>query len=143
MSVKWAARWEKFLGLVKYLLAVFMILAGIATAISDLMPLGDGTLGYIYTHRWALVSLGTIFTASGLALLYGKITRSRHWIGYGLLSIFACFLFAFILNTGSSQGFDWGNAMAAVVVGALFLRWRFKTSYINPNHFVDRHGNLR
>ena len=126
---------ERVLGAFKYLVAILMMVSGFTTALSPLQPM-DGRLGYIYGHRESLIAFGVIFFLSGFALFYGKIRRSRKWTGRGLFAIFNCFLFAGILNTLALGFPSTANFVAAVVVGGLWLRWKLKVSYLNPNHFV-------
>lgn len=123
----------------KYLLAVFMIVTGIATMFSPVTPM-DGALGIVYGSRLSLVAFGTLFSFSGGSLLYGKIKRSRKWTGLGLMLIYLCFMFATFLN-GVALGWEvsawFPNLIGSLITGALYLRWRFKTAYVDPNHFVD------
>lgn len=125
---------------VKYILAIFMIIAGVATMCSPITPL-DGALGFIYTHRLALIGIGLVFSGSGLGLLIGKLTKNKCLTGRSLMAIFCCFLFASLLQ---GQAYGWGfhawipNAIAAVLVGLLWLWWRFKTHYINVHDFRNQ-----
>lgn len=139
MNKRSAALWiERGLSGFKYLLAIFMMLAGIATAISPVAPAG-GELGWLYASRHALVLYGITFFGAGFALLWGKIRKSRKWTGRGLLFIYLSFLYAAFLNVlswGLGTPSAWsGNVIAAGIVGVLYLRWRFQTEYIDPNHF--------
>lgn len=130
---------EKGLGAFKYALAVFMMYAGVATCIAPLTP-ASGSLGFLYSTRISLVIFGIIFFISGFMLFYGKVTKSRYWTGKGLLAIYLCFVFATVLNfiaTTGTAGFWMPNAIAAIITGALWLRWKFKTEYINPHHFRE------
>jgi hypothetical protein len=128
---------EYILGGFKYVLAVAMIISGPLNAFGPLTPL-DGALGFIYNSRVTLIFLGIIFTLSGLALLIGKIIKSKKWVGRGLMAIYLCFLFAAILNALAFQDMStWiGNAVLAIITGLLWLRWKFQTQYINPRHFT-------
>lgn len=136
---------ERALGAFKYFLAAIMVVEGIATMFSPLEPLG-GSFGLLYSSRIALICFGLVFVASGLTLLYGKIRKKRKWVGNGLLSIAGCFLFGALLN-GFTLGWPVGawlwNAILALIVSALYLRWRFKTEYVDPNHFVDDVDGMR
>ena len=129
----------------KYLLAIFMIVVGVYTALLPLEP-AAGQLGFIFAHRISLIAFGAAFAGSGLTLLIGKIKRSRRLTGKGLLAIYLCFVFGGILN---GMSFDWAlaswlpNILASLVVGALWLRWKMKTEYIDPKHFVDDYDELR
>ena len=134
-----AAIWERTLGAIKYLVGGYFVVAGIATAIGP----GDATvtaLKPLYTSRISLVTIGTLIALSGLILVLGKVTRSRKWTGRGLFYCYLCYLFAAILNF-IAYHYDWtfwlGNLLGAALMGALWLRWKFTTSYINPRHFKD------
>lgn len=137
METRWAILSEKALGAFKYLLSGYMMLAGIVTSLGPPVDV-SGPLTFLYTSRISLLLFGLIFFLSGLALLYGKIRKSRRWTGHGLFAIYMCFTFFAALNyVAIGELTSWiGNLIAAVVVGSLWLRWRFKTQYINPNHFI-------
>ena len=129
---------ENLISLFKYALAIFMMLIGVLTCIGPLTPM-DGALGYIYSTRASLIIFGVIFFVCGAMLLYGKVRRSRKWTGLGLFYIFICFLFATLLNAVAysfAPGYYLGNLVFTIVVGALWLRWKLKTEYINPKHFI-------
>ena len=130
----------------KYLIALFMILSGVLTAITPVEP-ASGALGVLYSSRLILVALGAIFAYCGGMLLYGKIRKSRKWTGRGLMAIYLCFVFAVLIQL-SAYGFgdpsQWvGNLIASIIIGALWLRWKFKTEYIKTNHFRDDIRHLR
>lgn len=130
---KWS---ERALSVFKYIIGGYMMLAGLVTPFSA----DEGTtLGWIYSNPYSLTVLGIIVFVSGAMLVYGKIRKSKLWTGRGLMWIFMCFLFAAILNFVAYEG-DWtywlGNLFAAIITGALWLRWKNKTEYINPKHFV-------
>lgn len=133
-----ALLWEYALGAFKWLLALFMILEGFATMFSPVTPL-DGRLGWLYSSRLTLIIFGFIFLASGLMLLWGKIRRSKKWVGHGLLAIYLCFLFATLIQFVARPNVVieyLPNLIGSLVIGALWLRWKMKTKYINPKHFV-------
>ena len=122
----------------KYLLSVMMMGSGILTTIAPITQV-DGALGFIYSTRISLVFFGIIFFICGLILLCGKIRKSKKWTGKGLLYIYLCFLFATLINMAAFGFFPvghWiGNLIFAIITGLLWLRWKFKTEYVNPNHF--------
>lgn len=116
-----------------------MIISGITTAFGPLTQM-NGAFGYIYSTRITLVAFGIIFFCCGVALLYGKIRKSRKWVGRGLMSIYLCYLFATFLQGFAYHwipGFWVTNAIMTVIVGFLFLRWKFQTEYINPKNFTQ------
>jgi hypothetical protein len=142
MEQKWYFRGERVLGAFKYIIAIFMMVAGVLTPLQDLTPV-DGPLGFIYSSRLALSAFGLAFFLSGASLFYGKIAKSKKWTGNGLFAIFTCFLFSGLLETTARHVPSIGNFTSAFIVGALYLRWRFKTVYIDPNHFVDDVDTMR
>lgn len=126
---------EYGIGGFKYVIAVFMMYAGIATIVAPIEPI-SGSLGFIYNTRFFLALFGSTFFLCGLTLFMGKIRKDKTLVGYGLMSIYCCFLFFGITNCvvyGLYGGI--GNLIMAAITGALWLRWKFKTAYINPNHF--------
>ena len=100
----------------------------------------SGVLGYIYSERITLVVLGLIFSSCGAMLFYGKMRHSRKWTGRGLMCIYLCFVFAALIQ-GIAYGWHppyWvSNMIMALITGALWLRWRIKTAYIDPRHFYN------
>lgn len=136
MEQKWYFRGERALGALKYVIAFFMIVAGVLTPLQDLTPV-DGALGFIYSSRLALSLFGMAFFLSGATLLYGKLYRSKKFTGLGLLFVFVCFFFSAILETTARHTPSIGNFVCSLIVAALYLRWRMKTAYIDPNHFKE------
>ena len=116
-----------------------MTLSGIQTIFTPLTPM-SGPLGYVYSTRLTLVIFGIIILTSGLTLIIAKIRHNKRWTGRALMAIYLCYLFATLL-----QGFAfnwawdyWGvNMIMTLITGALWLRWKFKTEYINPKHFRE------
>jgi hypothetical protein len=141
MEQVWYFRGERALGVFKYMVAIFMMVAGVLTPLQQPEHVG-GTLGWLYESRLSLSLFGLIFFLSGATLFYGKMRRSKKWTGVGLFSIFACFMFAACLDTAARHTPSIGNFVCAFIMAALYLRWRFKTAYIDPNHFVDDVDNL-
>lgn len=126
---------ERLIGAFKYLVAGYMMLAGVLTPFATD---ASTTLGWIYGNPYSLAVLGLLVFVSGAILLYGKVRRSKRWTGRGLFYCCACFLFAAILNAVAYVGDPtyWvGNAVAALVMAALWLRWKLKQVYVSPNHF--------
>lgn len=130
---KWS---ERFLSVFKYLLAAYMMLAGALTPFSGV----EGTkLGFLYSNTYSLTVIGVLIFISGAMLMYGKIRRSKKWTGRGLLWIYLCFLFATILNFvafDAAVTYWLFNLIFTIITGALWLRWKNKTEYINPKHFI-------
>lgn len=145
MKNSWGLWRERLIGAFKYLMGVSMMVSGVQTAFF-LEPVQASALGWLYESRLAMVCFGVLFFVCGATLFLGKILRKRKWVGRGLMSIFCCYTFAtvlqFIVYAGDPS--QWViNAVLAVVMGLLYLRWRFKTAYINPDHFIDDAQGLR
>lgn len=119
------------LSMFKYIIALFMMYAGVATFFVPLEQ--DSRLGFIYENRVALVLFGLYFIVSGMLLFIGKIAKMRKTTGHGLFLTYNAFLFGFILNwVGLSFSHAWANLVAAVVVGGLYLRWKYHIYYYEP-----------
>jgi hypothetical protein len=130
---KWS---ERLIGAFKYVIGGYMMLAG---ALTPFQTDPSTKLGWIYSSHYSLTVLGIIVFVSGAALIYGKVRKSKKWTGKGLLWIYLCFLFATIMNFVAYAGDPtyWvGNLVAGLITAALWLRWKNKTEYINPNHFT-------
>lgn len=115
-----------------------MMYIGVATM---LMPADDGSeLGVIYNNRLALVTFGCFFFASGLTLFIGKVVKRNKTTGHGLFMIYISFLFGFIISTLES---DWNSAstnlVASLIVGALYLRWKYHIYYYDT---VDKRRKM-
>ncbi|HEY5445869.1 MAG TPA: hypothetical protein VIJ87_15650, partial [Pyrinomonadaceae bacterium] len=88
---------ERAIGAFKYLIAVYLMLAGVVTVFSHGDP-SVSALHSLYTSHLSLAIIGLIIFASGATLFWGKIRRNRKLVGRGLFSVYLCYLFAAILN---------------------------------------------
>lgn len=115
----------------KYFIALFMMYAGIVTLF---VPPTPGTkLDLVYENKIVLVILGTIIFCSGFMLFYGKIRKKRRLQGWGLFMVYNCYLFAGLLNWYALGWSDaWSNLLGAVIVGLLYLRWKYHIYYPRP-----------
>lgn len=120
----------------KYLIALFFMYEGFATATSPLEPY-DGRMGWVYSTRPSLVAFGVWFFLSGLVLFVAKIRRNERsdkWVGRALMSMYLAFLFGSILN-GYASRWDttqWlPNLIASGVLAALYLRWKYHILYVD------------
>lgn len=133
----WELFWERAVSVFKYLIAIYMMFAGLVT---PFMSVAIDHLGWLYSSPVSLTIAGTIIFCSGLWLFLGKVRRNRKQVGQGLMMCFCCFIFSGVLNSLAFVMFDPGNFIAAGVIAILYLRWRFKTAYIDPEHFrTDAH----
>jgi len=122
---------------IKIFLVVFMVIAGISLAFTAATA-PTGALAFIVAHRWILYLVSAAFAGAGLYLGAGMVKQKRNWVSRALMMIFCCFLFGSILQ---GQAFSWAlsywlpNAIATLVVGLIWLRWRFRISWINLHDF--------
>jgi predicted Na+-dependent transporter len=117
---------------VNYLLALFMMYAGVITAIAPLDTSQD-RFGWIYGSRFMLVLFGLIFFGSGASLFVSKLVQYEPIIGHSLMAIYLCFVFAALLNMASGSWIDGlPNLVASGIVGLLYLRWKYRFFY--PEH---------
>lgn len=107
-----------------YLVAIFMVVAGIETALGPLEPAGD--LGFLFETRFWITIFGAVFSLSGFTLLIGLIRRKDGLVQWGTYAIFCCLLFAGVLNSVAFNTVDPGNFIAAGVLAALYL---FRVSF--------------
>jgi len=120
------------LTILNYFFAVFMMYAGIVTMFLPLDYEG-GRFGWLYNTRLSLVLFGIIFFLSGFVLFYGKVRKKDRLIGLGLQAIYLCYLFAALLNWVALGWYAaWQNFIGAAIVGALYLRWKYKAFYVVP-----------
>lgn len=92
----------------------------------------------LYGTRASLVAFGVFFAFAGATLLYGKFRRRRKAHGYGLMLIYLSFLFAGIITLVTFNIVEaLPNLIFAALTGALWLRWKFKTEYIQSGQFTD------
>jgi len=134
MNRSWYFRGEKALGVFKYAVAIFMMVAGVLTPLQDTEPVG-GALGFLYASKISLGLFGLVFFTSGAVLFYGKMMKNKRFVGLGLMLVFICFLFSGLIETIARHVPSIGNFTSAGIMGLLYLRWRLKTAYIDPNHF--------
>ena len=131
-KVSWELFWERALSVFKYLLGIYFMIAG---ALTPFAGMETENYSFLFTNVWILTAFGIVIFLSGLTLVIGKWRRSREITGSGLMAVFCCFIFFGVLNSLGLGAFDPGNFIGAAVAGLLYLRWRFKTAYVDPDHF--------
>lgn len=143
---RWERFWERALSVFKYIVAGYMMLAGALTTFSPPDSTVQGSMHVIYGVQFSISLIGIIIFLSGLGLMIGKIKKSRRLTGRGLFATYLCFFFATFLNALAYNGdpTTWvSNAIMAIIMALLWLRWKFKTEYVNPKHFIDDTTSLR
>lgn len=117
----------------EWLIAIYMLLGGVSTAFSPTRPF-DGALGAVFASRTSLVIIGVIIFLSGLLLLTGKIFSKKKLHGYGLLAIYLVNVFILFLEiiVFQMEVIRWvESVLLAALCAILWLRWKFKTEYID------------
>jgi hypothetical protein len=118
------------LSVIKALIGLYLLIAGAALLFTEPLKPETTDLGIIYENHWSLIVLGIIIALSGLTLFVGEVLRKRRVIGHGLFACYMCLLFAGILNwVGLGWQDAWPNLIAALIVGALYLRWKYRIYY--------------
>lgn len=130
---KWG---ERILSAFKYLLGALTIFGGIKLILSN-PSVVPGALGSLYGSEWGVVCFGVLAVLAGLTLILGKAFKNRHMTGLGLFFMFLIYLFSFVLNSIAFGAPHIENLVFTVICGSLYLRWRFKTAYYDPDHFID------
>lgn len=123
----------------KYIIALFMMYAGIVTLF--IQPEMSTKLNSVYGNKVALIILGITIFLSGATLFFAKLLKYHRTTGYGLFAVYNCFLFAGLLNW-YALGWQsaWANLLAAGITGALYLRWKYNIYYYDP---LDKTHKLR
>jgi intracellular septation protein A len=142
MSWKVMKKWiNRAISVFEYLVAGYLVLAGGLTMVIQPDPAVTNFMRVLYGTRTGVIIVGLVIVISGLVLMIGKIRKSKRQHGRGLFCTYLCFFFAAILNAVAYAGDPtvWvSNAVMALIIGALWLRWRLKTEYINPRQFRGR-----
>ena len=141
----WELFWERCISAFKYFMGVSLMVNGFTTAFFVEPDNGIVAMEWIYHSKITLIIFGFIIFCVGATLFFGKIFKRRKAVGWGLMGAFCSYLFAtvvqYIAYAGAADAWV-VNAILTVVMGLLYLRWRFKTAYIDPNHFRDEAERL-
>lgn len=123
----------------KYLIAVSMMVSGVTTILAD--PIPESNLAIIYETKATLVVFGIIFFVLGVALFVSKLFKWKRIQGWSLFGIYVSYMFAFFSNwIGLGWDSAWGNLILAIIMGGLYLRWKYHIYYYDA---VDKRHKLR
>lgn len=128
---------EIFYSLVEYVLAAMFIRGGIRILFLGVEPIQlPGLLTYL-VGEFAIFAYGCMFLFTGLLLLYGKWFKKKRCHKTALLTMYLTCIYVLVLAiliNGLSSGL-----LVTVAVGvasaALWMRWKFKTEYIDGKEF--------
>jgi uncharacterized membrane protein YccC len=129
-----------FISVLEYFIGGYLMFNGGFTIIADPDETVVGLMHLLYGTHIGLVIAGILVLLSGFTLVMSKIRKSNKWHGRGLFFVYLCYTFATVLNYVAYHGILglWlGNAIGALVVGILWLRWKFKNDYLNPRHMYS------
>lgn len=121
----------------RYAVAILMVVLGIATMLTTVSATG-GPLDFLFGSTWFIIIFGLYVVYCGVMLLWGGIRNNYKVTSHGLLATFQAFVFASVLMA-IQYGFvvsAWApNAVCAVVIAIIYMRWRFKHNYVDLKHF--------
>lgn len=106
---------------------------------------GEGFLVVWLGGEAALIVYGVWFGAIAVWLALSKIFRWKQAHKNALAAIYLTTIYTFSL-AWAIFGLDWSlidDVVVGVVAAALWLRWKLKTEYIDPNQFEDELAELR
>jgi hypothetical protein len=118
----------------EYFIGAYLTINGAFTVFATPDESVVGLMHLLYGTHLGLIIAGLLVLSSGLTLFIAKIKKKDKWHGRGLFFVYLCYTFATILNYVAYNGqlALWlGNAIGALVVGLLWLRWKFKTEYFH------------
>lgn len=129
---------DRIFSIVEYLLSALWIYGGFNTLFAD--PLNTPSPIYdLLAGQEAIYFYGAFFLLNGLALLFAKVFKRKkiHLIalaGMYLTCIYVLILAYLIgvLSTGSLL-----TVVSGVAAAVCWMRWKFKTEYLNPEDFRD------
>lgn len=135
---------DKFFSLLEVLLGIQWIYGGIntffANPISTPSPLYSFLVG-----EGAIVFYAIFFLATGLALLAAKFFKKKRLKSVSLVTMYLTCLYVFLLSI-LVLGPSWSlvqTVVVGVIAAACWLRWKFKTQYLNPKDFHKSTAELR
>lgn len=136
---------EIFYSIVEYLLAALWIRGGINILFFDVEPVAlPGIFTYLVGAE-AIIVYGALFVLTGLAMVYAKLAKKKTLHKYVLMTMYLTCLYVLIIAI-AVNGLHWGlwlTILAGIVSAALWVRWKFKTEYINPDEFDKTLEELR
>jgi hypothetical protein len=136
---------DGFQAVVEYLLSFAFIISAIG--LIGAPPLANhGVLSLIFGGHVALYVYMVWFFFIGFGLIYAKLARKKKLHKYMLMVIYLTTIYTSILSL-TVLGFAWTEIIDDVIIGVLaawfWLRWKFKTEYIDPKDFSSAKRHLQ
>lgn len=140
---------QKFLNvsqsIIEYLVSLLFIYGGLS--LIGMPPLeGEGVLVLIFGGQVALYIYMGLFTLLGAGLIYAKVRKKKRLHKNMLLGMYLTTIYTATL-TIALFGFDLLSILDDIIVGVLtaifWIRWKFRTEYIDPNAFYKEIEDLR
>lgn len=142
------SRKERILDIVQHvlevLIIVLLIIGGVSLFFADPVNSG-GPVARLIGSQAAAYFYGIVFIAEGLGLTLSKTLRRKKFHKNMLLIIYLTLLFTILLEI-ALVGFGIeviDNIVASVAAGWCWIRWKFKTEYIDPTEFYEATSHLR
>lgn len=136
---------EIFYSVLEYILAALWIRGGVNILFFGVEPVTlPGFLTYLVGAE-AIVVYGCLFLLTGLSLLYAKWWKKKTLHKYVLMVMYLTCIYVLVLAVlinGLSSGLLL-TIFAGVTSAALWIRWKFKTEYIDPGEFDKELEELR
>lgn len=140
---------EKFKNAVAQVGEFALILVYIAAAIGEVTssePITQGVLGWLFSNHQITWVYAVWFIVMALALLASKIFKKRKLHKYALAAMYLTTVYTISLSLalfGLEGAAIIDDGIIGAVAAACWLRWKFKTEYINPKQFSKDLHDLR
>jgi len=124
-------------GVVEYFIAGLFIYGGINTFFAT--PVNSPSLFYhLLAGQAAIYVYAVLFFGLGLALLLSKICNNKQGHRLSLFWMSITCVYVLVLSI-SLHGITLGlipSVLIAIITSILWIRWKFKTEYIDPSCFM-------
>lgn len=129
----------------EYVLAFMFIRGGLNILFGEVEPITlPGILTYLVGDA-AIFVYGALFLTTGLLLLYGKWLKRRRVHRASLMIMYLTCIYVLVLAimiNGLAPGLLVTVAVG-VVAAALWMRWKFKTEYLDHEQFQASVSEMR
>lgn len=136
---------DRTFDVIEYFLAFVWALAAVSAILTDPFA-GQGPIAAVVGNQAALYFWATLFASIAVTLVFAKIKKKKRLHKYVLLASYLLATFTFILELLLFGGLTIeavDSIVFMVVSGALWLRWKFKTEYIDPAAFRKYTNGMR
>lgn len=129
----------------EYLISLLFIYGGLSLIGQPALE-GEGVIVLVFGGQIALYIYMVWFILLGVGLIFAKIAKKKKLHKNMLLSMYLTTIYTATLAT-AIFGFSLLNILDDIVIGVLtaifWIRWKFRTEYIDPNVFYREIEDLR